>query len=322
MTRYILGRLASLGFVLIVVSMLTFGMMHAVPGGPFDEDRQPLPPAAKANILRKYGLDKPVWQQYLKYMGNALRFDFGIPYQQPTTTVAALIGQTWRVSLQLGLMTIVFAFGLGIPIGVYAAYNQNSWIDNTVTFVAMLGITLPNFVIGILLILIFAVRLKWLPMGGWNAPDDYLVPGLISKDWIMPVLAYALAPPSVVARYTRSSALEVIRSDFVRTARAKGLGSQTILWQHVLRNALIPLVTVLGVEIPNLLTGSIFVETIFRVPGLGKYFVTSTINRDYPMIMALSLLIAFIWGLTYLATDLVYMRIDPRIRLGSQGGQS
>ena len=135
-------------FVLLVVSMMTFGMMHAVPGGPFDEFEQPLPPAAKANIMRKYGLDKPVWQQYLTYMGNALRFDFGIPYQQPTSTVTDLISQTWRVSLQLGLMTIIVAFGLGIPIGVYAAYNQNSWIDNVVTFVAMLGITVPNFVIG------------------------------------------------------------------------------------------------------------------------------------------------------------------------------
>jgi ABC-type dipeptide/oligopeptide/nickel transport system permease component len=310
-----------MGFVLIVVSMLTFGMMRAVPGGPFDELNQPLPPAAKANILRKYGLDKPVWQQYLNYMGNALRFDFGIPYQQPTTTVTALIAQTWRISLQLGAMTILLAFGLGIPIGVYAAYNQNTWIDSAVTFVAMLGITVPNFVIGIWLILIFSVRLDWLPMGGWNDPDNYIIPGLLSKDWVMPVLAYSLGPLSVVARYTRSSVLEVIRSDFVRTARAKGLGAQTILWRHVLRNALIPLVTVLGVEIPNLLTGSIFVETIFRVPGLGKYFVTSTLNRDYPMIMALTLLIAFVWGLTYLITDLVYTRIDPRIRLGAQGGR-
>ena len=320
MTRYILGRLASMVFVLIVVSMLTFGMMHAVPGGPFEETNQPLPPAAKANILRKYGLDKPVWQQYLNYMSNVLRFDFGIPYQQPTTTVTALIAQTWRISLQLGAMTILVAFGLGIPIGVFAAYHQNSWIDNAVTFVAMLGITVPSFVIGIWLILIFSVRMDALPMGGWN--DNYVIPGLFSTDWIMPVVAYALGPLSVVARYTRSSVLEVIRSDFIRTARAKGLGAQTILWRHVLRNALIPLVTVLGVEIPNLLTGSIFVETMFRVPGLGKYFVTSTLNRDYPMIMALALLIAFVWGLTYLATDLVYTRIDPRIRLSSQGGRS
>jgi len=320
MTSYVIGRLASLLLVLWVVSMMTFGMMHAVPGGPFDEKQQPLPPAAKANILRKYGLDKPVWQQYIKYMGNALRFDFGIPYQQPTTTVTALISQTWRVSLQLGLMTIAFAFGLGIPIGVYAAYNQNSWIDNVVTFLAMLGITVPNFVLGIWFILIFAVRLDVLPMGGWSEPQNAIIPGVFYSDWIMPVLAYSLAPLSVIARYTRSSVLDAIHSDFVRTARSKGLGTQTILWRHILRNALIPMVTVLGVLIPDLLTGSIFVETIFRIPGLGKYFVTSTLNRDYPMIMALSLLIAFVWGLTYLATDLIYTRIDPRIRLGATGG--
>jgi ABC-type dipeptide/oligopeptide/nickel transport system permease component len=248
-----------------------------------------------------------------------LRFDFGIPYQQPTTTVSALIASTWRVSVQLGLMTILVSFGLGIPIGVYAAYHQNSWIDNAVTFVAMLGITVPNFVISLWLIMIFSVRLDWLPMGGWSEPDHWLIPGVLSMDWILPVLAYALAPMSVTARYARASVVEAIRSDFVRTARAKGLSGNTILWRHVLRNALIPLVTVLGVEIPNLLTGTIFIETMFRIPGLGKYFVTSTFNRDYPMIMALVLLIAFVWGITYLVTDLLYMRIDPRIRLGGGG---
>jgi ABC-type dipeptide/oligopeptide/nickel transport system permease component len=320
MTGYILGRLVSLALVLVIVSMITFGLMLSVPGGPFDEEKQPLPPAAKANILRKYGLDKPVWQQYLLYMSNAVRFDFGIPFQQPTTTVTELIIRSWKFSFQLGALTILVAFGLGIPIGVYAAYNQNSWIDNAVTFVSMLGITVPNFVISMWLILIFAVRLKWLPMGGWSEPDNFIIPGVLSKDWILPVMAYALAPLSVVARYTRASVVDVIRSDFVRTARAKGLGATTVLWRHVMRNALIPMVTVLGVEIPNLLTGTIFVETIFRIPGLGKYFVTSTFNRDYPMIMALVLLIAFVWGLTYLATDLLYTRIDPRIRLGSRGG--
>jgi peptide/nickel transport system permease protein len=320
MARYILGRLLSLGLVLFIVSIITFTLMHSVPGGPFDETNQRLPPAAKANILRKYGLDQPVWRQYLNYMGNALRGDFGIPFQQPTTTVTALIGQTWIVSAQLGLMTIIVAFGLGIPIGIYAAYNQNSWIDNTVTFVAMLGITVPSFVIGMWLLLIFSVRLGWLPMGGWNEPENWIVPGFFSKDWIMPVTAYALGPLSVIARYTRASVVDAIRSDFVRTARAKGLGTYTIMTRHVLRNALIPMITVFGTEIPNLLTGSIFVETIFRVPGLGKFFVISTFNRDYPMIMALVLLIAVLWGITYLVTDILYTRVDPRVRLGYEGG--
>ncbi len=318
MTRYILGRMVSLGLVLIVVSMITFVLMHAVPGGPFDEVDQPLPPAAKANILRKYGLDKPVWQQYLYYMSNVARLDFGIPFQQPTTTVVELIGRTWRVSFQLGLMVIAVSFGLGIPIGVYAAYNQNSWIDNVLTFMTMLGITVPNFVIAMWLILIFAVQLQWLPMGGWNDPDNTIF-GVFYTDWILPVIAYSLGPLSVVSRYTRSSVVDVIRSDYVRTARAKGLGSYAVMWRHVLRNALIPMVTVLGVEIPNLLTGTIFIETIFRIPGLGKFFVTSTFVRDYPMIMALVLLIAAVWGFTYLATDILYTRIDPRIRLGSKG---
>jgi peptide/nickel transport system permease protein len=320
MARYIFGRLLSLGLVLFIVSIITFTLMHSVPGGPFDETNQRLPPAAKANILRKYGLDQPVWRQYLNYMGNALRGDFGIPFQQPTTTVTALIGQTWIVSAQLGLMTIIVAFGLGIPIGIYAAYNQNSWIDNVVTFVAMLGVTVPSFVIGMWLLLIFSVRLGWLPLGGWSEPDHWIVPGFFSKDWIMPVTAYALGPLSVIARYTRASVVDAIRSDFVRTARAKGLGTYTIMTRHVLRNALIPMITVFGTEIPNLLTGSIFVETIFRVPGLGKFFVISTFNRDYPMIMALVLLIAVLWGITYLVTDILYTRVDPRVRLGYEGG--
>lgn len=319
MLAYILGRLASLLFVLWVVSVITFGLMHAVPGGPFDETNQRLPPAAKQNILRKYGLDQPVWRQYLNYMGNVLRFDFGIPYQQPTTTVAQLIADSWFITAQIGLMTIALSFGLGILTGMFAAYHQNSWLDNVVTFIAMLGITLPNFVVALWLILLFAVRWAVLPSGGWNEPEQWLIPGLLSKNWILPVVAYALAPFSLVARYTRSSVVEAIRGDYVRTARAKGLSEKAVMWRHVLKNSLIPMITALGPEIPNLLTGSIFIEAIFRIPGLGKFFVTSTFNRDYPMIMALVLLIAVLWGLTYLLTDILYTWIDPRVRLGAKG---
>lgn len=319
MLRYILGRLVSLLFVLWVVSVITFGLMHSVPGGPFDETNQRLPPAAKQNILRKYGLDQPVWRQYLNYMGNVLRFDFGIPYQQPTTTVTRLIADSWLITAQIGLMTILLSFGLGILVGIFAAYHQNSWIDNVVTFMAMLGITVPNFVVASWLILLFAVRWAVLPSGGWNEPDQWIIPGLLSKNWILPVFAYALAPFSLVARYTRSSIVDAIRGDYVRTARAKGLGERAVMGRHVLRNSLIPMVTALGPEIPNLLTGSIFIEAIFRIPGLGKFFVTSTFNRDYPMIMALVLLIAVLWGVTYLLTDILYTLIDPRVRLGARG---
>lgn len=320
MTRYILGRLVSLLFVIWVVSMITFSLMHAVPGGPFDEDKQPLPPAAKANIMRKYGLDKPVWQQYLNYMGNAVRLDFGIPYQQPTTTVTALIASTWKVTAQVGLVTVLFAFTGGILLGIIAARHQNSWIDSTVTFVAMLGITLPSFVIGTFAILFFAVYLNWLPMGGWS-DSACLIGRALCTDWIMPVAAYSLGPMAVIARYTRASIVDVIRADYVRTARAKGLADRIVMTRHVFRNALIPMVTVMGPIIPDLMTGSIFIESIFRIPGLGKYFVTSTFNRDYPMVMATVLLIAVLWGITYLLTDIIYTRVDPRVRLGAEGSK-
>lgn len=320
MIRYIAGRLVSLVFVILVVSMITFSLMHAVPGGPFDEGKQPLPPAAKANILRKYGLDKPVWQQYLNYMKNALRFDFGIPYQQPTTTVAALIASTWKTTLQVGVMTVLVAFSTGLILGIVAAYRQNSWLDTIVTFISMLGFIMPSFVIGMLAILFFAVFLDWLPMGGWG-DTSCLIGRYFCADWIMPVIAYALAPTAIIARYTRSSVVDFMRSDFVRTARAKGVGERTVMVRHVLRNAMIPLVTVAGPMIPDLLTGSIFIESIFRIPGLGKYFVTSTFNRDYPMVMATILLIAVLWGITYLLTDIIYTWLDPRVRLGGQEGQ-
>ena len=320
MTRYVLGRLASVIFVLFAVSVITFSLMHAVPGGPFDEGKQRLPEAAKANILRKYGLDQPVWKQYLKYMWNVLHFDFGIPYQQPMTTVTALIAQKWAVTAQVGIMTIVLSYGLGLTMGLIAAYYQNSWIDTSVTFTAMLGTTIPNFVVALWLLLLFTIRLKWLPMGGWSDERNWLIPGVFSKDWIMPVVAYSLRPFSTVARYTRASVVDAIHADYVRTARAKGLGERAIVLRHVLKNAAIPMITVLGPDIPNLMTGSFFIEPTFRINGLGQYFVTSTFNRDYPMIMALALLIALLWSITNLLTDIFYTWADPRVRFGGARG--
>ena len=320
MGRYVLGRLVSLVFVLWVVSMITFFLMHSVPGGPFDETNQRLPPAAKANILKKYGLDEPVWQQYLKYMGNALQFDFGIPFQQPNTTVAELIASSWRVTFHLGLMTISLAIIIGFPSGLIAAYYRNSWLDSFVTFMSMLGFTLPNFIVAIWLILVFSGLLGWLPSGGWSEPENWIIPGVLSSDWLMPVFAYSLIPTALLARYTRSSVVDAMNADYVRTARSKGLKEQTVVWRHIIKNAMIPIITAMGPEIPNLITGSIFIEAIFRIPGLGKFFVTSIFNRDYPMIMALVLLIAVLWSFTYLATDIAYVRLDPRVRLGAEGG--
>ena len=305
MGRYILGRLVSLLFVLIAVSLITFLLMHAVPGGPFDTGERRLPEATRLAQLRKYGLDKPLWEQYLRYMSHAVRGDFGVPFQSPTDTVAGLIAETWPVTIRIGLLTIAVAYPLGVLLGTIAALRRNGWIDYAVTFAATLGLVLPSFVVAIWLILLFSVRLDWLPTGGWGKPEHY----------IMPVLAYALAPMALVARYTRASLLDALDADHVRTARAKGLRERRVLGWHVARNAAIPFVTVMLPEIPNILTGSIFIESAFRIPGLGRFFVTSTFTRDYPLILALVLLVAALWGIVYLLTDLLYTVLDPRIRL-------
>jgi len=204
----------------------------------------------------------------------------------------------------------VVAFTSGLAFGIIAAIKQNSWIDYIVTFISTLGLTVPNFVIANWLVLLFAVSLRWLPTGGW--------PSATSGDWktmILPVITLALGPSALVARYTRSSLIEVIHSDYIRTARAKGLSERMVIMRHALKNALIPLITVLGPQIPNLITGTIFVEVIFRVPGLGKFFVSSIYLRDYPMIMATMLLVATLWSITYLLSDILYTIVDPRIRL-------
>lgn len=305
MSAYIIRRLLGLLLVLWMVTIVAFGLMHSIPGGPFDEAKMPLPPAAKANILAKYGLDQPLYVQYLKYMGNALRGDFGVSFQTSGESVISLIGRTWRVSFVLGGTTVVIALSLGILLGIIAAVRQNTPIDYGVTLFATFGMIVPNFVIAIWLILVFAVQLKWLPLGGWG-------------DWrqmILPMLALGVGPMGIAARYTRASLVETLSADYMRTARAKGLSDRVAVMRHALKNALIPIVTVLGPRIPDLITGTIFVESIFRVPGLGKFFVSSVLSRDYPMIMAIMLLTAAVWGIVYLLTDLLYTVLDPRIRL-------
>jgi ABC-type dipeptide/oligopeptide/nickel transport system permease component len=305
MTRYILGRLLGLIFVLFAVSLVAFFLMRAVPGDPFATGERRLPEATQQARMVKYGLDGPLWQQYVRYVWNALHGDFGVPFQSPTRTVVELIADTWPITLRIGALTIALAYSVGILLGVIGALRHNQWLDYVVTFGATLGLVLPNFVVAIWLILFFSVRLGWLPAGGWGEP----------KHLVLPVLAYALAPAALVARYTRTSLLETLGADHVRTARAKGLSEGRVLRWHVARNAAIPFVTVMLPEIPNILTGSIFIEQTFRVPGLGRYFVTSTQTRDYPMILALVLLVAVVWGLTYLLTDILYTVLDPRIRL-------
>jgi ABC-type dipeptide/oligopeptide/nickel transport system permease component len=309
MIAYLIRRIIGLVIVFLIVSLVAFLLMHSVPGGPFDEEKSPLPPAGKANILRKYGLDKPLYEQYLRYMGSALQGDFGISFQSPTESVVQLIGRTWPTSMQLGGLAILFAFSTGLTFGIISAVRQNTWIDYLVTFISTLGITVPSFVIALWLLLIFSVQPRWLPTGGWPGNGG---------DWdsaILPVLTLGLGPSALVARYTRASLVEVIRADYIRTAQAKGLSERRVVLGHALKNALIPLITILAPQIPNLVTGTIFVEVIFRVPGLGKFFVSSIYLRDYPMIMATMLLVAVLWSITYLLSDILYTIVDPRIRL-------
>lgn len=309
MARYLLGRAASLLLSITVLSAILFALMHSVPGGPFTYEKQ-MPDFAMQNILHKYGLDRPVYEQYWNWMAAMLRGDFGIPYQSPSETVVTLIARTWPVTLQVGAVTLLIVFPLGILLGTIAAFNQNSWIDSLVTFGATLGMTVPNFVIGTMLVFVFAVELGWLPTGGWGEP----------KHLIMPVIAYALGPMAIVARTTRTNTLEVIRADYVRLARARGLPARLIATRYVLKNALVPLITVFLPMIPNILTGSIFVESVFSVPGIGRFFTSSALARDYPMIMACAMLVAIVWGITFLLTDILYSLIDPRIRVTGDPG--
>ena len=306
MVRYISNRLLSLTFSIFVVSVLTFWLMNSVPGGPFDiSQKQPLPDYAMQNILHKYGLDQPVYVRYLKWVRAMLHGDFGIPFQSPTETVVEVISRTWPVTITVGIPTILIGFGLGLVLGIISAVNQNTWMDNGVRVLAMFGMTVPNFVVAIWLVLILTIKLGWLPTGGWGEP----------KHLIMPVIAYSIGPLAAVTRTTRTNTLEVIRSDYVRLAKVRGIPRRHIIQRYILRNSMVPMITVLLPMIPNLLTGSIFIEAAFAVPGIGRFFTTSAMARDYPMIMAMVMLAAVLWGITYLFTDVLYTIIDPRVRL-------
>jgi len=304
MLRFIIMRMGGLVVVLLIISMITFVLMHDVPGGPWKVGQRPFTDQQIAALEARYGLDKPLPEQYITWLAGVLRLDFGMSFQHPDESVIDLIARTWPVTLHLGFMALALAFTVGVPLGIVAALKQNTWMDYLATLFSIVGFVTPHFVWGIFFILIFALTLKWVPTGGWDEP----------KQWILPVIAYALAPIAVIARYTRSSVIEALRGDHVRTARAKGLSEQVVIWRHVLKLALIPMLTVMGPLIPDLITGSIFIEAIFRIPGLGKFWVTSTFERDYPMIIALTVLWAVLIAITYLITDILYVAADPRIK--------
>jgi ABC-type dipeptide/oligopeptide/nickel transport system permease component len=310
MVRYAAGRLVVMVPTVIVLSLVLFILMRLTPGSPLQPvapNANPLSPEAQANLAREWGLDKPILEQYVIYVGRAVQLDFWTSYLYKTRSVWDILAPLVPVSLHLGLMALVVAITIGGMLGILAAINQNGPLDYICTLVAMLGVSLPNFVMAILLITVFVLGLKVIPYtGGWNEPSD----------WILPTVTLSLGPMGVIARYTRSSMIDVIRSDYVRTAWAKGLSGQRVILMHVLKNALIPPLTILGPIIAAVLTGSPFVELIFRVPGIGRYFFESILARDYPVIMAVFLFYGVFLQLMNLVVDLLYGTADPRIRFG------
>ena len=306
--KFLIYRILWIFPILFAVSVITFSIMHAVPGGPFDAGGEtggiPLTPEVRANLMRKYNLDGPLYLQYISWVGNVLKGDFGFSFQHQSKTCQELIAQAWPVSVHLGLMALVVALSGGLILGILSAVYQNTWIDYLASLSAIFSIVTPSFVIAVGLTLVFSLWLHWFDTGGWNSP----------KDWVMPVVAMALGDMAIIARYTRSNMIETIRADYVRTARAKGLTETSVVVVHVFKNALIPLLTITGPMMANLITGSFFIETIFRIPGLGRYFTTSVFARDYPMIMATALLWSSLIVVIYVLTDIMYALADPRIR--------
>jgi ABC-type dipeptide/oligopeptide/nickel transport system permease component len=307
MGRYFLSRLGGVVGVLLAVSLITFVLMKAVPSGPFDmmavNRSVNIPESVKKQLNIKYGLDKPVLVQYLIFMRNAVRMDFGYSYYYQGQTILQIFQAQWPYSIHLGLMTMAFSIVVGIGLGVAGAIKHGTWVDYLGTGVSLFCLAMPSFVLALLLQIVFAIKLGWVPTGGWDSP----------KQWILPVLANSLGPVLILERYTRASVADVMRSNYVRTARAKGLSTIRVTLIHIFKNALTPIVTVGGPMLAGLIVGSFFVESIFRIPGIGQFFVGAVQRRDYPLIMATTLAYTAIISLTFLITDLIYAVIDPRV---------
>ena len=306
MLRFIGRRLLIAIPTLFLVVTAAFFMMRAAPGSPFDLDRK-LAPEIERNIEAKYGMNKPLGQQYLDYVGGVLRGDLGPSLRYKDKTVLQILQENYPVSLKLGLCAIAIATVVGVSLGVIAALRQNRSVDHAVMTVAVLGVCIPTFVTAPLLVLALASKLGWLPTAGWN---NGALPNLV-----LPVTVLALPQIAIISRLTRAGMIEVLRSNYVRTARAKGLPEARIVTRHALRAAILPLVSYLGPACAGLLTGSLVVERIFNLPGLGKFFVISALQRDYTVVMGMVILYAGLILLLNLLADLLYAALDPRVRL-------
>lgn len=321
MLRYSAERLLWMIPTMLAMSLIIFVIMHATPGSPLDPmaaNANPLTRAAQEKIAAKYGLDKPLHEQYALFIWNAVHLDFGVSYVLRDREISAIIANTFPISLVLGTLSLIFATLVGLALGIVAAMRQNSWVDYLATSVSMMFVSTPNFVVGILLIVVFSLALNLLPIA--MTSGDLFDPWSLeywSKNWtfwILPTITLGVGPLATIARYTRASMLDVIRSDFVRTARAKGLLETAVVMRHVLKNALIPVVTIIGPLFAAVGTGTFVVEFLFSIPGMGRYFVTSMSGRDYNMIMAVLLIYGFFLAFMNIVVDLMYGFLDPRIR--------
>jgi len=303
--RYTLRRLLGAIPTLFLVIVLAFLLVHAAPGGPFDDERA-LPAEIEANIAAAYHLDEPLPLQFLRYLGGVVRGDFGPSYSYRDYTVSELIGRSFPVSLQLGVLAMLLAAVTGVSLGVVAALKRNTALDKIVMGVAMTGISIPVFVIAPLLVLLLAVQLQWLP-ASWTGSDS-------GSRLLLPVISLALPQIAYIARLTRASLIEVLSSDFIRTARAQGLGTAAIVRYHALKPAMLPVLSYMGPAVAAVLTGSVVVEEIFGIPGLGQLFVRGSLNRDYTLVLGVVIFYAALIVLLNLIVDLLYGAIDPRIR--------
>ena len=303
MLHYLFRRLGGAIPTLFIITAASFFMMRLAPGGPFARERV-VPPEVEANLMKAYHLDEPLWQQFVRYLNGLLHGDFGPSFKYKDFSVADLIFGGFPVSLQLGGIAIVLALGIGLTLGILAALRQNSWVDYSTMSVSMVGIAVPNFVVAPILTLVIGLQLQMLPVGGWGRPAHY----------VLPVIALCLPQIAAIARLTRASMIEVLGSNFVRTARAKGLPAHLTISRHAIRAAILPVVSFLGPAIANIITGSVVVEQIFSIPGIGRYFVQGSLNRDYTLVMGVTVFFGVLIIVCNLIADLLYGVLDPKVR--------
>lgn len=306
MTRFMIRRFLSLIPTVFLIITFAFAIVRSAPGGPFSGEKN-VPPEILVNLQKKYHMDEPMYKQYFRYLGDVARFDLGPSFRYKDYTVNQLIRQALPASMLLGTLALAIAVMAGISAGIISALRQNSWVDYTAMSFAVIGISVPLFVIGPVLKLIFALKLEWLPTSGWiGGRNGWVV-------LIMPVFTLALPYLASIARLTRASVLEVLRADYIRTARAKGLSEPVVMVKHVLKGALLPVISYLGPTFAYILTGTVIVETIFTIPGLGRFYVQAAFNRDYTLILGDVIVLALIVIIMNFIVDIVYGFLDPRI---------